>query len=103
MNALSRLVSFLCLGCYSVFAQAVSEISISAAHVEHAMGDAKNIALKVSLNQPKPTVTLHAALKPAKADAQSKPEDWVQFDLTCDLPKSLNTVEARCINGRLKR
>lgn len=102
MNALSRLVSFLCLGCYSVFAQAVSEISISAAHVEHAMGDAKNIALKVSLNQPKPTVTLHAALKPAKADAQSKPEDWVQFDLTCDLPKSLNTVEARCINGRLK-
>ncbi|MDP3776002.1 hypothetical protein [Methylotenera sp.] len=102
MNALSRLVSFLCLGCYSVFAQAVSEISISAAHVEHAMGDAKDIALKVRLNQPKPTVTLHAALKPAKAHAQSKPEDWVQFDLTCDLPKNLNTVEAHCINGRLK-
>lgn len=101
MNALSRLVSFFCLVCYSVFAYAVSEISITAAHVGHEMGDAKDVALKVRLNQPKPTVTLHAALKPAKAATQNKPEDWMQFDLACDLPKRPNAVEAHCANGRL--
>jgi hypothetical protein len=102
MTALSRIVSFICLVCYSIFAYAVSEISISAMHVEHEMGNAKDITLKVRLNQPKPTVTLHAVFNPAKTDVQRKPEDWIQFDLACELPKQLNTIEASCINGRFK-
>lgn len=102
MSALSRIVSVCCLICYSIAAHAVSEVSISVERLEHAMGTAKDIALKVQLTQPKPSVTLHAALKPAEADAQHKPNAWTQLDLSCNLPQRRSVDAVRCDNGRLK-
>lgn len=102
MNALIHITSVIGFVGYSVLANAVSELNISATHVEHAMGEAKDIALQLKLNQPKPSLTLHAAFKPAKTEAQRKAAYWVQFDLACELPKRLQTIESNCLKGRLK-
>lgn len=88
-------------------AHAVSEVAISVGQLEHAIDDAKtialkDIALKVQLNQPKPSVTLRAALKPTAADAQRKQGEWAQLDLSCNLPKRRSIEAVRCDNGRLK-
>ena len=87
-------------------AHAVSEVSISIAHLEHTLGDAKDMALKIQLNQTSPCVSLHAAFKPTEkhtdAETQSKQEVWTQFDLSCNLPIPHSIKAVRCDNGRLK-
>nr|WP_294840112.1 hypothetical protein [uncultured Methylotenera sp.] len=107
MNALGRIAGVCYLIFHSLMAHAVSEVAISVGQLEHAIDDAKtialkDIALKVQLNQPKPSVTLRAALKPTAADVQRKQDEWAQLDLSCNLPKRRSIEAVRCDNGRLK-
>lgn len=78
---------------YSTSSHALSQISITAARIEHAQGDAQNVALQLNLNKPQAQLKLSAALKPT---AQ---KDWSQFNLNCDLMQ--NTV-IHCERGLLK-
>jgi hypothetical protein len=91
-----KLVSIFSLTLYSFSAQAISEISIKADHIEHPQGDAQDASLTLNLNQSKPTLNLKSALK-QKAD-----KDWVQVGLTCNVPKYLQAGQWDCAQGQLK-
>lgn len=101
MKALGRTAVFCSLVCYSMIAHAVSDIAISIAHVAHEIGDVKDVALHLQLNQPKSTVTLQASLRQTNPNAKTNAE-WTQLHLACDLPKQLNHEAIHCGNGRIK-
>ncbi len=96
MNAFIRIVSCLFIITYSLAANAVSEISIRATHVEHPQGDAQNVALHLNLNQPTLNLNLSAALK------QKAAKDWTQLSLDCGLPQDAHAGELSCAEGLLK-
>ncbi|MGZ8257957.1 MAG: hypothetical protein ACXWTR_02140 [Methylotenera sp.] len=85
---------------YCLTAQAITEISIKAEHIEHPQGDAKNVVLSLNLKKPSPTLSLKSALK------QKTDKDWAQISLSCALDnKALKNIQAGhwdCAQGLLK-
>ena len=90
------MTGFICMMSGSFAAHAISEISIKAGHIEHELGDAKDVSLKVKLNQTTPVISFNSALKPKAA------KDWTQLTLSCDLPKKIQTARWDCAQGKLK-
>lgn len=81
---------------YSLAAQAITEISIKAEHIEHPQGDAQNVALKLNLNKASSTLSLNAALKPKAG------KDWAQVSLSCNVPQSIQAGHWDCAQGLVK-
>lgn len=77
-------------------AEAITEISIKAEHIEHPQGDARNVLLKLSLGKPSPTLSLKSALK------QKPDKDWAQISLNCDVPHDIKAGHWNCAQGLLK-
>lgn len=91
-----KLVSIFSLTLYSFSAQAISQISIKAGHIEHPQGEVQNVSLHLNLNQSTPTLSLKSGLK------QKVDKDWVQISLTCSVPKNIQAGQWDCAQGQLK-
>ena len=85
-----------CLAFNSLSAQAVSEISIKADRVEHPQGDAKQLVMNLNLQKPDAWLSLSSAVK------QKAEKDWLQFNLNCELPRSIHNSSLQCAEGLLK-
>jgi len=94
MKTLFAACSFLCAIFYSVSAQAVSEISISAERVEHPQVDIQQLAIKLNLKNADAQLGIRSAIK------QKTEKEWVQFSLDCELPRQKQA--AKCADGLLK-
>jgi len=94
MKTLFAACSFLCAIFYSVSAQAVSEISISAERVEHPQVDVQQLAIKLNLKNADAQLGIRSAIK------QKTEKEWVQFSLDCEL--SHQKQAAKCADGLLK-
>ena len=81
---------------YSLAAQAITQISIRAEHIEHPKGDAQNVSLKLDLNKASPTLSLKSALK------QKSDKDWAQVSLICNLPQNIQAGHWGCAQGLFK-
>ncbi|HEY9210343.1 MAG TPA: hypothetical protein VIO56_02940 [Methylotenera sp.] len=86
--------SFLCTVFYSLSAQAVSEISISAERVEHPQADIQQLAIKLNLKKTDTKINIKSAIK------QKAEKAWMQFSLNCELP--LKSAPFQCADGLLK-
>jgi hypothetical protein len=79
----------------SVFAHAISQITISADRVEHPQFDAQQVKLALTLNK-SPSLQLKTQVK-VKAD-----KDWAQLNLNCQLPAKIQTGRWDCAQGQFK-
>jgi hypothetical protein len=86
--------SFFCAVFYSLSAQAVSEISISAERVEHPQVDVQQLAIKLNLKKTDTKLSINSAIK-QKAD-----KAWMQFSLNCELPPQ--QAPFQCADGLVK-
>ena len=91
-----RLIASFSLLFWNITAYAISEISIKADHVEHELGDAKDVSLNFKLNQTTPVLSLNSAFK------KSSDKDWTQLSLTCNFPQNIQTGRWDCAQGKLK-
>jgi len=79
------------LSCFSLTSYALSQISISAEHIEHAQLDVRNLALQLNLRAPELQLQSEAALKP-KAQTE-----WTQLSLSCVASSSkIQASEIHC-------
>ncbi|MDP1766581.1 MAG: hypothetical protein Q8K83_06735 [Methylotenera sp.] len=81
---------------YSLTAQAITNISIKAEHIEHPLGNVQNASLSLDLGKLSPTLSLKTALK-RKAD-----KDWSQLSLSCSVPKNIQAGHWDCAQGFVK-
>ena len=86
--------SFFCTILYSLSAQAVSEISISAERVEFPQADVQKLLVKLNLKKADTNLGISAAIK------QKTEKEWLQFSLDCELPQRKQA--GQCANGLLK-
>ncbi len=91
-----RLISVVSLLCLSFSAYAISEISIKAEHIEHEQGDAKDVSINLNLKPALPALNLTSSFK-KKSD-----KDWTQLNISCDLPKNIQTGHWNCAQGKVK-
>lgn len=96
---LQLIILFLC--CHATNALAISQISISAGHIEHAQADVKNLTLKLNLDKPVLHLQASATFKPKTQN------DWMQFKLDCGLPQQQGKLDsakavADCQQGLLE-
>ncbi len=94
-------MKYICTACsffsaviYSLSAQAVSEISITAERVEHPQADVQQLAIKLNLKKTDIQLSINSAIK------QKAEKTWTQLSLNCELPRQ--SVPFQCADGLLK-
>ncbi len=95
MKAFVRIFSFLAVILYAPAGHAVTQITMSAAHVEHTQGDAQNVRLSLNLKDT-PVVTFSFDVK------QKNAKEWMQLKLQCDFPRTVQFDVFDCKDGLLK-
>jgi hypothetical protein len=81
---------------FSRAAEAVSNVSISAASITYAQVEAQQVSIQLDLNQSAPALSLKSALKHPSS------KNLLQLQLRCALPKKISTGSWQCSQGLIK-